>query len=117
MTLTKSTDLSSTGLLKEKCHEGAAIKWLELVACRYGDKGKSNPKIAFLTIIFKNVYINSISLSVSQDELPSETIKFTYDIVQMKTLWTDNETGEVLVADPRRCGWDKENQKEYISQD
>ncbi len=115
--LTKDSDLSSTRLLKEKCHEGAPIKRLELVACRQGGKDEANPKIPFLTIIFTNVYIKSISLSVSQDELPSETIKFKYDIVQMKTIWTDNETGDRLVADPNRCGWDRENNKEYVSQD
>ncbi len=86
---------------------------LELIACRYGGNDDKKPKIPFLRIIFKEVYINSISLSLSQDELPGETIKFTYDVVQMETIWTDNETGDRLTSDPNRCGWNKKLNKEY----
>jgi len=113
VTITKSSDLASTPLLKEKCHEGGSIPMLELIACRYGGNDRKRPKIPFLRIIFKKVYINSISLSLSQDELPGETIKFTYDIVQMETIWTDNETGDRLTSEPNRCGWDKSVNKEY----
>jgi type VI protein secretion system component Hcp len=115
VTLTKTSDLTSTPILKEKCHEGAPIEKLELVACRYGGNDKNRPKIPFLRIIFKDVYISSISLALSQDELPGETIKFTYDFVQMETIWTDNETGDRLTSDPNRCGWNKKlNKEEYI---
>jgi type VI protein secretion system component Hcp len=113
VTITKTSDLATTGLLKEKCHEGAPIPMLELIACRYGGNDEKKPKIPFLRIIFKEVYINSISLSLSQDELPGETIKFTYDVVQMETIWTDNETGDRLTSDPNRCGWNKKLNKEY----
>lgn len=111
VTVTKSCDLVSTTLLKDKCHEGAPISKLELVACRYGGNDKDNPKIPFLRIIFTEVYITSISLSLSQDDLPGETIKFTYDIVEMETIWTDNETGDRLTSDPNRCGWNKKLNK------
>jgi len=113
VTLSKSSDLASTALLKEKCHEGAPIPMLELIACRYGGNDENKPKIPFLRIIFKEVYIKSISLSLSQDELPGETIKFTYDIVQIETIWTDNETGDRLTSEPNRCGWNKKLNKEY----
>jgi len=112
-TMAKSSDSVSTGLLKEKCHEGAPIEMMQVVACRYGGNDKNKPKIPFLHIIFKNVYINSISLALSQDELPGETIKFTYDIVQMETIWTDNETGDRLVSQPNRCGWNRKLNKEF----
>ena len=117
VTITKSSDLASTALLKEKCHEGAPIPIVELIACRYGANDGEKPKIPFLRIIFKEVYIKSISLSLSKDELPGETIKFTYDIVQMETIWTDNETGDRLTSEPNRCGWNKKlnkESKEYI---
>lgn len=113
VTITKSADLATTGLLKQKCYDGGAIEILEVVACRYGGNDSENMKIPFLHIYFKNVYINSVSLSLSQDELPGETIKFTYDIVQMDTVWTDNETGDRLVSQPNRCGWNKKLNKEH----
>jgi len=106
VSLTKVCDLATTRLLKEKCHEGGAIPELELVACRYGGNDNNNPKIPFLTLLFKQVHIKSVSLSLAQDELPSETITFKYDVVQMATIWTDNETGNRLTSDPKRCGWD-----------
>ncbi len=115
VSITKSSDLTSTRLLKEKCHEGKAIEKVELIACRYGGNDGNKPKIPFLRMIFKNVHIGSISLGLSQDELPSETLTFTYDMVQMETIWTDNETGDRLTSDPNRCGWNKEKNKEdYI---
>jgi type VI protein secretion system component Hcp len=115
VTITKSSDLASTGLLKEKCHEGAVIEMLELIACRYGGNDEENPKIPFLRIIFTDVYIKSISLTLSQDELPGETITFSYKLVQMETIWTDNETGDRLTSDPNRCGWNTDlNKEEYI---
>jgi len=107
VTITKSSDLVSTRLLKEKCHSGAPIPIVEVVACRYGGNDEKNPKIPFLRLIFEEVYITSITFALSQDELPTETIKFNYDIVRMETIWTDNETGDRLTSDPNRCGWDK----------
>jgi type VI protein secretion system component Hcp len=115
VTITKSSDLASTGLLKEKCHEGAVIEVLELIACRYGGNDKENPKIPFLRIFFSDVYVKSVSLTLSQDELPGETITFTYKLVQMETIWTDNETGDRLTSDPNRCGWNTElNKEDYV---
>jgi type VI protein secretion system component Hcp len=112
VTITKSSDLVSTRLLKEKCHSGAAIKVIEVVACRYGGNDDKNPKIPFLRLFFEDVYITSITFALSQDELPAETIKFTYDIVRMETIWTDNETGDRLTSEPNRCGWNKKLNKQ-----
>lgn len=111
VTITKSSDLVSTRLLKEKCHSGSPIPHIEVVACRYGGNDDKNPKIPFLRLIFDEVYITSITFALSQDELPAETIKFTYEIVRMETIWTDNETGDRLTSDPNRCGWDKKLNK------
>jgi len=36
VTITKSSDLVSTRLLKDKCHNGSPIPEIEVVACRYG---------------------------------------------------------------------------------
>jgi len=111
VTITKSSDLVSTRLLKEKCHSGSPIPHIEVVACRYGGNDDKNPKIPFLRLIFDDVYITSITFALSQDELPAETIKFTYDIVRMETIWTDNETGDRLTSEPNRCGWNKKLNK------
>ena len=111
VTITKTSDLISTRLLKEKCHSGSPISEIEVVACRYGGNDEENPKIPFLRLIFEDVYITSITFALSQDELPAETIKFTYDIVRMETIWTDNETGDRLTSEPSRCGWDKKLNK------
>jgi len=86
VTITKTSDLISTRLLKEKCHSGSPISEIEVVACRYGGNDEENPKIPFLRLIFEDVYITSITFALSQDELPAETIKFTYDIVQIETI-------------------------------
>lgn len=112
VTITKSSDLVSTRLLKEKCHSGSPIAHIEVVACRYGGNDDKNPKIPFLRLIFDDVYITSITFALSQDELPAETIKFTYDIVRMETIWTDNETGDRLTSEPNRCGWNKKLNKQ-----
>jgi type VI protein secretion system component Hcp len=112
VTITKSSDLVSTRLLKEKCHSGSPIPHIEVVACRYGGNDDKNPKIPFLRLIFDDVYITSITFALSQDELPAETIKFTYDIVRMETIWTDNETGDRLTSEPNRCGWNKKLNKQ-----
>lgn len=111
VTITKSSDLVSTRLLKEKCHNGAPISEIEVVACRYGGNDEKNPKIPFLRLVFEEVYITSITFALSQDELPAETIRFTYDVVRMETIWTDNETGDRLTSEPNRCGWDKKLNK------
>ncbi len=111
VTITKSSDLVSTRLLKDKCHSGSPIPEIEVVACRYGGNDEKNPKIPFLRLIFEDVYITSITFALSQDELPAETIKFTYDIVKMETIWTDNETGDRLTSEPNRCGWNKKLNK------
>jgi type VI protein secretion system component Hcp len=111
VTITKSSDLVSTRLLKEKCHSGGAIDKIEVVACRYGGNDDNNPKIPFLLLVFEEVYITSITFALSQDDLPAETIKFTYDIVRMETIWTDNETGDRLTSEPNRCGWNKKLNK------
>jgi type VI protein secretion system component Hcp len=111
VSITKTSDLVSTRLLKEKCHSGSPIPHIEVVACRYGGNDDENPKIPFLRLIFDDVYITSITFALSQDELPAETIKFTYDIVRMETIWTDNETGDRLTSEPNRCGWNKKLNK------
>jgi type VI protein secretion system component Hcp len=111
VTITKSSDLVSTRLLKDKCHSGSPIPEIEVVACRYGGNDDKNPKIPFLRLIFEDVYITSITFALSQDELPAETIKFTYDTVKMETIWTDNETGDRLTSEPNRCGWNKKLNK------
>ena len=112
--LTKSLDLASASIWKDKCHSGEPIAQVELEACRYGGTDRGNFKIPFLRLVFEEVYVESISLGLSNDELPAETITFTYDRVRMESLWTDNETGNRLVDRPSRAGWDKKNQKEWL---
>ena len=108
----KNLDSASAVLWKTKCYEGQEIKKVELEACRTGGIPGA-PKIPFVRLIFEGVFIKKITMSVSEDALPSETLVFSYERVQIESIWTDNETGKRLIEQPRHFGWDFENNKQW----
>jgi len=111
VTLNKTLDLASTDIWKEKCYNGDPIPKVSVVACRYGGES-GEEKIPFLTLIFENVYIKSVSLSLSADEPPTEAIHFRYDSVKLKYVWTSNDMGQrVRGASAPRAGWNFEENK------
>jgi len=105
VTLNKSLDLASTDIWKKKCYSGDAIPKIQVVACRYGGES-GDEKIPFLTLIFENCIVKSISLGLSNDEAPSESIHFRYDSVKIKYVWTSNDLGSrERGASAPRAGW------------
>jgi type VI protein secretion system component Hcp len=76
----------------------------------------SDIKIPFLRMVFQTVRITKVSLSLSNDDLPSETITLDYDRVRMEYLWTDNETGERVGDRPCRAGWDREKSQAWAGE-
>jgi len=114
VTLNKSLDLASTDIWKKKCHSGEPIPRVEFVACRYGGES-GDEKIPFLTLIFEGVHVKSVSLSLSNDELPTEAVHFRYDSVKMKYIWTSNDMGtRVRGASAPRAGWNFEGNKPVV---
>lgn len=108
VTLNKTLDLASPKLWKEKCHTGTLIPKIEVVACRYGGT-EGLGKIPFLTLVFENAQVKSISMGISADERPSESLRFSYDTVKLKYIWTANDCGDrVKGAASPRAGWDFE---------
>jgi len=111
VTLNKTLDLASTDIWKKKCHSGEPIAKVEVVACRYGGES-GDEKIPFLTLIFEGVQVKSISLGLSNDEAPTESIHFRYDHVKMKYIWTSNDMGmRVRGASAPRAGWNFKDNK------
>jgi len=114
VTLNKSLDLASTDIWKKKCHSGEPISKVEVVACRYGGES-GDEKIPFLTLIFEGVQVKSVSLSLSNDEAPTEAIHFRYDSVKMKYIWTSNDMGtRVRGASAPRAGWNFQENKPVV---
>jgi type VI secretion system Hcp family effector len=111
VTLNKTFDSASPVIWEKKCHSGEVIEKIEVRACRYGgDTG--DEKIPFLRLLFENVTVKSVSLSLSADEPPSESLQFTYDSVKMQYIWTANDTGSrVRGYSAPRAGWDFEHNK------
>jgi hypothetical protein len=49
-------------------------------------------------------------MGISADELPSESIRFHYDAVKLKYIWTANDRGSrVRGAAAPRAGWNFED--------
>ena len=115
--LEKSLNLVSSSLWDENAHRGKVIPEVELVACRYGGVGtkSSDIKIPFLRLVFENVRVTKVSLGLSDESLPTESVTFDYDRVGIEYLWTDNETGERLADQPQRAGWDREKQQAWTA--
>ena len=112
ITVSKSLDSASALLWSTKCYEGKAIKQVELEACRTGGI-EGAEKIPFVRLTFEGVFVKSITMSVTEDALPSESLVFSYERVKMESIWTDNETGKRLIEQPRRFAWDFKNNKQW----
>ena len=111
VTLNKTLDLASAKIWRDKCHSGEPIAKVSVVACRYGGES-GDEKIPFLTLIFENVQVKSVSLGLSNDEPPTESIHFRYDSVKLKYIWTSNDLGtRVRGASAPRAGWNFEQNK------
>jgi len=110
---TKGTDRMSADLM-QLCHDGEyKIPRAEIEVVRYGGTGVSF-KIPFLHLIFTNVRVKSCTLNLTNEDRPSEDIDFEYDVVNIHSLWTDNETGDRKPEEPIRAGWDLKNAKELL---
>ena len=108
VTLNKTLDIASRTIWRDKCHAGDSIPKVEVVACRYGGE-QGDEKIPFATLIFEKVQVRSVSMSISADDLPAESIHFRYDAVKLKYIWTANDSGSrVRGAAAPRAGWDFE---------
>lgn len=114
--LAKTMDAGSASIWKENCHSGKIISEAEVVACRQGGLG-GDEKIPFVRFIFQGVFISSISMTLPEDSLPTETMNFAFDRVRMESLWTDNETGDRAIDRPRRAGWDFTTNRDWSGQD
>jgi hypothetical protein len=73
----------------------------QLIVCRPAgtdipNGAREGVKIPFLKFFFWRIQLTKCSLSISKDQPPSEDIEFSFEKVQMETMWTDNETGEKL---------------------
>ena len=112
ISVSKSLDSASAVLWQTRCYEGKDIKRVELEACRTGGIPGA-PKLPFVRLVFEGVFVKSINMSISEDALPSETLVFSYERVQIESIWTDNETGKRLIEQPRHYGWDFKNNKQW----
>jgi type VI protein secretion system component Hcp len=111
VTLSKTLDQASASLWKDKCYSGQPLKSVEVHACRYGGS-EAELKIPFLTLIFEEVVVRSISLQLSEDGVPAESMHFIYDTVKMQYIWTANDTGDrVRGASAPRAGWNFKDNK------
>ena len=113
ITVSKSLDSASALIWQNKCYEGQEIEQVELEACRTGGIPGAG-KIPFVRFIFEGVYVKSITMTISEDSLPSESLVFSYERVKMESIWTDNDTGERCNAKPRHFGWDFKNNKQWM---
>jgi type VI protein secretion system component Hcp len=104
VSLSKNSDLTSTRLM-EMCHGGEAVAKVIVEACRLGGENESE-KMPFLRLTFENVYFRSCKLNLAVEGLPTETLEFEYDIIRMKSMWTDNRTGGKRTSQPIGAGWD-----------
>jgi len=110
VTISKSPDLMSTELLRDKCHKGQHLKEVVVEACRYGGDNQEM-KIPFLRLTFGDVCVQSISIGLCDDPVPSEDLTFKYERVTLETVWTDNETGKRIAGGTQRAGWDFQHQE------
>ena len=85
---------------------------MELEACRSGGVSGAK-KIPFVRLAFEGVFVKSITMNITEDAVPAETLVFSYKRVQIESVWTDNDTGERLIEKPRHYGWDFENNKQW----
>ena len=108
VSISKHLDSASTTFWLKNCYEGQALKKVEAEACRSGGQ-EGAVKTPFVRLVFEDVYIETISLSLPEDALPEESLQFSYTRVQMESIWTSNETGERKVGRPRSFGWNFED--------
>jgi type VI protein secretion system component Hcp len=100
----KSPNVASIPLVL-KCYNGETIPKVEVEVCRYGGTDRS-AKIPFLRFVFEFVQLVDCKLDLAENALPSESLVFKFGKVTMETVWTDNETGDRVLSDPRRVSWD-----------
>lgn len=104
--ITKQLDLSSATLF-EKCVTGEEIKSVKLHVLKADAKGAP---LEFLTYVFENCIVTSVSMSGSQDGQPTESISFNY----LTAKWTYNqqESSKGGKKGKTEGGWSvKENKK------
>jgi type VI protein secretion system component Hcp len=111
----KSPNVASIPLVM-KCYNGETIPKVEVEVCRYGGSGQ-NLKIPFLHLVFEEVQLVDCKLDLTDNALPSESVVFKFGKVTMETVWTDNETGDRVLSEPRRVIWDFDKQDGKTSWD
>lgn len=116
VSLSKKLDAASTSFWLNNCYKGQALKRVEAEACRSGGV-EGAVKTPFVRLVFEDVLITSISMSLPDNALPEETLQFKYKRVQMESVWTGNETGERKVGNPRNFGWDFEENVGWSASD
>ena len=107
--MSKNSDLTSSRLM-EMCHSGEVIPKVVVEACRSGGVGNAE-KLPFLRLTFEGVCLKTCKLNLAVEGLPGEDLEFEYDLVKIKSMWTDNQTGAERTSQPQGAGWDLKNQK------
>jgi type VI protein secretion system component Hcp len=107
VSIAKKLDAASTSFWLNNCYQGQELARVEAEACRSGGR-EGTVKTPFVRLVFEDVSISSISMSLPDNALPTETLQFKYKKVQMESIWTGNETGERKVGRPRTFGWNFE---------
>jgi type VI secretion system secreted protein Hcp len=105
-TISKLLDLSSPTLY-EKCCTGEEIKSIKLHVFKADAKGAP---LEFVTYVFENCLITSISMSGSTDGQPTESVSFNY--LTVKWTYNQQEAAKGGKKGKSEGGWSvKENKK------
>ena len=86
---TKNMD-ATTAHLCHACMSGRHIN--KVTCCIFRSVGETN--VEYITLMFSDVVITSCSVSGSGDELPKESLKFSYGAIRYSYAVTDHATGK-----------------------
>ena len=109
VTFSKKADFMSKRLV-EICHAGISIPKVMIVMCRPGGTNRDE-KTEFLSLLFEEVYLKTSVLNLAVEGLPTEDYSFEYNIVRLKSVWTDNAIGNRRPDQPIGAGWNLHEQK------
>ncbi|MDR0353359.1 MAG: type VI secretion system tube protein Hcp [Opitutaceae bacterium] len=98
---TKNLDASTAHL----CHACMSGRHIEKITCRiFRSVGETN--VEYVTLEFTDVLITSCTVSGSGDELPKESLKFSYGAIKYTYTVTDHATGKAT-SEKAQFVWDE----------
>jgi type VI protein secretion system component Hcp len=110
---------ASIDLIKKLQQGGEPIPKVEVIVCRSAAEATftaaKDAKIPFLQLTLEKVNLVNCKVTISKEEAPAESVEFKFFKAQIKTIWTDNATGEKTTGGDLTAWFDFEKTAGHVS--